>query len=529
MKGISAASRIQRIFGGIHLARTERVFKTTMLVTLVIILSKVSGFVRDMILANYFGTGIANDAYVSAYSLFYLPVLLFNSCISATLIPLYVQEREQHSLRHSNRFASNTLNLFALAALAIAALVYALAWPLVRVIYVGFDAEKTGLTVRLVRIMLITLVFNVTSISLASLLNATDKYVAAQLTGFPLNVCVIIAATVFSRTYGIIAVGWGVFAANILQFMILIPFLRGWFKYTPLLDFGDKRFHRLMVLAGPALLSMGVSELNHMIDHALASGLNSGDISAMSYAYRLITFLLGVLMVPLTTVMFSRMSRLAAAKDKSGMLEVLRRCVLVIALVALPIVAVAVVLRADVIKFAYMRGKFGMDSVRVTAGILACYVVGVPAFGLRDFLSRVFHSVQDTRTPFRVSLLVVATNITLNLILRIFFGANGLALATSIAGWTGTVTMLILLRRRFGGLGFKALLSDLAKIVVSAAVAAVVCAVMNRLIPEMIGTGRVFLRLVACAGPALIAYGACCYMLRVRTLRTFAGDVLRRR
>ena len=85
-----------------------------MLVTVVIILSKVSGFVRDMILANYFGTGMANDAYVSAYSLFYLPVLLFNSCISATLIPLYVQEREQHSLKQANQFASNTLNLFAL-------------------------------------------------------------------------------------------------------------------------------------------------------------------------------------------------------------------------------------------------------------------------------------------------------------------------------------------------------------------------------------------------------------------------------
>ena len=95
------------------MARSQRVFKTTMLVTVVIILSKVSGFIRDMILANYFGTGMANDAYVSAYSLFYLPVLLFNSCISATLIPLYVQEREQQSLRHSNHFASNTINLFA--------------------------------------------------------------------------------------------------------------------------------------------------------------------------------------------------------------------------------------------------------------------------------------------------------------------------------------------------------------------------------------------------------------------------------
>ena len=73
-----------------------------MLVTGVIVFSKVFGFVRDMILANYFGTGMANDAYVSAYSLFYLPVLLFNSCISATLIPLYVEQREQHSLAHSN-------------------------------------------------------------------------------------------------------------------------------------------------------------------------------------------------------------------------------------------------------------------------------------------------------------------------------------------------------------------------------------------------------------------------------------------
>ena len=508
---------------------THRVFKTTMLVTVVIILSKVFGFVRDMILANYFGTGIANDAYVSAYSLFYLPVLLFNSCISATLIPLYVQEREQHSLQRSNHFASNTLNLFALAALAISALVFLLARPLVRLIYVGFDPEKTALTVRLTRIMLLSLTFNVTSISLASLLNAAEKYLAAQLTGFPLSLCVILGATLFSAKYGIAAVGWGVFAANILQFLILIPFLRGWFSYSPVLDFGDRRFHRLIRLAGPAMLSMGISELNHMIDHALASGLNPGDISAMSYAYRLITFLLGVLMVPLTTVMFSKMSRLAAEHDKNGMLEVLRRCVLVIALVALPIVAIAVVMSTDVIKFAYMRGAFGMDSVRVTAGILVCYVVGVPAFGLRDFLSRVFHSLQDTRTPFRVSCLVVATNIALNLILRIFLGARGLALATSIAGFTGMTAMLILLKKRFHRLGFRRIAGELAKIAAAALLCAGTCAAMNRLLPTVFGTGRVFLRLAACTAASLVVYVLACWVGGVRTFREFLGGALTRR
>ena len=184
------------------MARTQRAFKATMLVTGVIVFSKVFGFVRDMILANYFGTGMANDAYVSAYSLFYLPVLLFNSCISATLIPLYVEERDRHSLERANHFASNTLNLFALAALALSALFFLLARPLVRLIYVGFDPEKAGLTVALMRTMLLSLVFNITSIGLASLLNAAEQYVAAQLTGFPLSWAATYCSAAFKRQIG---------------------------------------------------------------------------------------------------------------------------------------------------------------------------------------------------------------------------------------------------------------------------------------------------------------------------------------
>ena len=499
-----------------------------MLVTMVIVLSKVCGFVRDMILANYFGTGIENDAYVSAYSLFYLPVLLFNSCISATLIPLYVREREQNGLPRANRFASNTLNLFAVAALAVAALMFVLARPLVSIVYVGFDAEKAGLTVKLTQIMLLSLVFNVSSIVLSSLLNASDKFIGAQLTGFPLSFCVILAAVAFSARYGIVAVAWGVFFSGILQVHVIIPFLKGWFTYRPVIDISDPRFRRLLALAGPALLSMGVSELNHMIDHALASGLNSGDISAMSYAYRLITFLLGVLLVPLTTVMFSRMSRMAAENNVSGILESLRRSVCVICMVVFPIVAIAVVMSTDVIKFAYMRGAFGMDSVKVTAGILVCYVVGVPAFGMRDYLNRLFHALQDTKTPFRVACLVVGLNIVLNFILRVFMGANGLALATSIAGACGMLVMFFLLRRRFNGLGFKAILPDLIRIAAATALCAAVCVGMDRVLPEAIGTLRVFIRLAVTSAVSLIAYAAACYILGVKMFRQFVGGFMRR-
>jgi len=509
------------------LARKDKLLKTTALVTAVIILSKVFGLARDVITAGYFGTGIENDAYQSAYSLFYVPVLLFNSCITATIVPLFVEEREKYSLKHSNHFASNALNLFAVAALLVAAVMYVFCEPIVGLIY-HFDAQGVAITVKLTRIMLLGLVFNVSSIVISSLLNAMERFMAAQLTGFPLSVAVILAVVVFSPKLGIEAVAWGVFAASVLQVVVLVPALMGWFEYKPVLDLKDKRFHRLLKLAGPAVLSMGISEFNHMIDRSLASGLPTGSISAMSYAYKLITFLLGVLMVPLTTIMFSRMSRQAAGDNKEGVLSSLRSSIMLISLVALPVIAVGMTMSADVVKMIYMRGNFTLDSVKLTAAVLVFYLIGVPAFGFRDFMNRTFHSLQDTKTPFKVACLVVALNITLNLILRHILGARGLALATSVSSYCGLIAMFILLKKRMGHLGLKHIAVEMAKIIIAALACAAVCIFVGRILPEAEGTMGAVGRLVAGTAAGFIVYAIICLALRVQALKGLLGGVLGR-
>ena len=497
------------------------------MVTVVIILSKMCGLLRDVITAGYFGTGMENDAYASAYSLFYIPVLLFNSCITATVVPLFVEEREKHSLQQSNHFASNSLNLFMVAALVVAALMFAFAEPIVRLIY-RFDEAGIMLTVKLTRIMMLGLVFNIASIVISSLLNAMERFMAAQLTGFPLSVAVIASTVVFARRIGVEAIAWGVFAASVLQVVILIPAMTGWFKYYPVIDIRDKRFHKLMKMAVPALLSMGISEINHQIDRSLASTLATGSISAMNYAYKLITFLLGILMVPLTTVMFSRMSKLAAKEDKTGVVNALKNSITVILMVTLPILAVAMVMSCDVVKMIYMRGSFGMDSMYTTGMVLLFYLIGVPAFGLRDLMNRSFHSIQDTKTPFRVACLVVALNIGLNFALRGPMGANGLALATSVASYAGLFTMLILFRRRMGRIGFKSALPDLIKIIIAAAVSAAACYGMHVLLPETMTTLATFGRLAAATAASFIVYFAACFALRVKAMREIIGGMLRR-
>jgi len=510
------------------LARKERLFRTTMLVTLVIIVSKVCGFVRDMITANYFGTGVESDAYTASYSLFYLPIFLFNSCITSTLVPLFMQAKKDGGDKEANRFASGAFNLFALAALVIAALMFAFAKPLVGLVYPGFEADKLVLTVKLTRIMLVSLAFNVTSIVMSSVLNAKEKFLPAQLTGFPLSLACIIAAVFFSADYGIVAQAWAVFAAGVLQVVVQLPFFFGWFKYTPSFNVRDERFKQMMILAGPALLSMAVSELNHMIDHALASGLVDGSITALNYGYRLITFITGILVVPITTIVFSKFSRMAAEGDKESMVATIRRCIEVLALMLVPVIAVCAVMNKDVIRFAYGRGAFDERSVIMTSGAFLFYVIGVLSFGLRDLLNRAFHSMKDTKTPFRVACVVVAVNIVLNFILRHFMGANGLALATTLAGATGMVIMFIMLRKRLGQMGLKRTFMDFGKVLIGGAVCALACFGMDRLLPAAGGRIQVFFRLAAVAVVSIGCYGIVELVLRERQLYAFAGSFIKK-
>ena len=421
------------------MVKWKRALNSTLAVTAVIFASKLFGFVREIIAAGYFGTSMEKGAYDSAYSLFYVPVLLFSSCFTSTIVPMYVDERTNHSIRTANRFASNVANLAGMLSVIVSVLMIALAEPLVRAVYAGFEGEQLALTVRLTRIMLIGLVFFVVAIVLSSVLNARGQFMAAQLTGFPLSLCSI-AATVFFTGGGVVAVAWSTVLSGILQILIMLPFLRGDFHYSTDFSLHDRRIRRLVHLALPAILSMSVSELNHMVDRSLASGLNEADIPAMNYAFKLIMFLLGVIVVPIATVAFSRMSTQASKKDEAGLVQTLRTSMEQGAFLLLPIEAICIVLSQNIIRAAYMRGAFDAHSLLVTSGVFQYYAIGLVAFGLRDILVRAFQAMQDNLTPLRVSCASMATNIALNLILREFLGVYGLALPCCASGWAVNCT-----------------------------------------------------------------------------------------
>ena len=269
---------------------------------------------------------------------------------------------------------------------------------------------------------------------------------------------------------------------------------------------------------------MAVNEINHMIDRALASSLPSGSVAALNYSFKLITFVLGVFVVPITIIMFSRMSTYAAKNDRRSISAIVRRCAEVVALIVMPISAIAIALNTEVIRAIYQRGAFDATAVTMTSTAFVYYIVGVFFFGLRDVLNRAFYSIQDTSTPMKIGALSVGINIVLCLILVKVMGIGGLALAASISALIGSGLMLLMLRKRLGRLNLMSSVGQLALITMAALFGggtAMLCKNAIRMDSEI-------LRIAASTAAGCAAYALGVLVLGVREARKGVRELFNR-
>lgn len=496
-----------------------------MIVTVIIIISKVVGFVREMVLAAYFGLSVEADAYSMAFTIVNVLVLLFSAGIASTFIPLYTKIRYKEGETRANRYAGNILNLYILCALAGSVLGYLSAPYVCGILWEG-SAQGLEIITRLTRLMYPALVFWAMSGVFVNILNAREKFVPEQLMGFALSFAVIVACVV---TGTIDAVAIATAFSALLQVLILLPFLKGMFKYRFRLDLSDKNVGLTFRTALPALVSMGFDEISHLVDRNIGSSFGDGAVSSLAKSYSLVMLGLGVLVVPITTIMYSKLSKYAVRGEKGRIIETIKQCTEILALVLLPVMAMAILLRIDLITVLYQRGKFTHADVLSTAGPFALYFIGLFSFGLRNFQTRVFFSLRDTKTPMLIGLIAMATDITLNIILSRIIGVQGLTLATSIGATLGALIMLVVLRRKLGKMKLKRTILELIKIVVSTLVSAVVMYYVRGYMMQFEG-GLLFLigRMLVCGIAGLIAYIACAYLLRVRELRAVAQIIKKR-
>jgi putative peptidoglycan lipid II flippase len=429
-------------------------FRSVATVGSLTMVSRLFGFARDMLTAAILGAGPVADAFFVAQRLPNLFRSLFaEGAFSAAFVPLANRELVDGGTPALKDFAEQTFAVLFAALLVFVALGEIFMPWVMNVIAPGFEAEpgKFQLVVTLTRITFPYLLFISLVALQGGLLNTVDRFAAAAATPVLLNLFLIAALltmTAFHWTDGTV-LAWALTAAGIAQFLWLTASCRvagiGLRLRRPRLTPLVRRTLRVM---GPGVLGAGVTQLNLVISTALASTLPEGSVSYLYYADRLNQLPLGVVGIAVATAILPPLSRQVRGGDVDGAIATQNRGLELALLLTLPAATALAILALPILTTLFERGAFGAREAAATAAALVAYAVGLPAFVLVKVLAPAFFARHDTKTPVKVAILSLATNLVLTLVLMRVLAHVGVAIALSAAGWLQAAMLLTLLARR---------------------------------------------------------------------------------
>lgn len=440
--------------------------KTTIYIIVFTIISKLTGFGRDIALAYNYGASMEADAYLMAVVIPTTFLSIISAALATSYIPVLLELYQSKDEDAAFSFINNMINIVLALCLFITLLGILSSPVMVRLMAPSFSDEKYRLSVQILKIMFPMVIFSgITSILLGSL-QAFNRFAAPALIGVPYNIIIIFTLVFFTKSFGIIGLAKATVIASISQVIIQLPSLciMG-FRYRFLINIKDQSVKKIGVLILPTILGLSVQQINVFVDKVLASGLAEGSISALNYAYKLDLFVLGVFTLAVATVIFPTLSGLAISEETEKLKNLINKALIVVSMILIPASVGLAVLRNPIVKLLFQRGVFDERAAEMTASGLLFYTVGLIGFGMMDILNRAFYALQDTKTPMLYGIFSVIINVLLNLILVRVLGLGGLALATSISAIFGALILSYGLYEKIGGFGMGKLAASLLRIV----------------------------------------------------------------
>ena len=416
-------------------------------------LSRVSGFVRDIVLSHFLGAAGAADAFFVAFRIpNFFRRLFAEGAFAQAFVPVLAEYRtgDRRALDDFVRAVAGNLTVV-LGLVTLAGVLGA--FGLVVVFAPGFagDDDRLALATDMLRVTFPYLAFISLTAFAGALLNSFHRYAVPAFTPVLLNL-VLIGAALFAAplfSHPAMALAWGVLFAGAAQLLFQFPSLRRLeLLLAPRVDWRDPGVRKVGSLLGPAVFAASVHQLNGLISGILASLLVTGSISWLYYADRLMEVPIGLVAVALGTVLLPNLSRLHAEGDPDGFASTLDWGLRMAVLFALPAAAALFFLAVPLVGTMFHHGEFDAGDARMTALALQAFALGLPALVVVKIAAPGFFARQDTRTPFRYAAVSVAVNIVAGLALFWWLKHVGLALALGIAASVNAVLLVRGLLRR---------------------------------------------------------------------------------
>ena len=511
-------------------------------------MSRVTGLVREIVMARLFGAGFVYDAFLLGFRIPNLTRDLFaEGALSSAFVPIFSQTLAQKGRKEAAILSNLVATALILMVGAFCVLGVIFSPTLVDLLAEGFRQVpgKFDLSVKMTRVMFPFLLLVALAAQAMGVLNACNRFAVPALASTFFN----IGSVTFGLMLGYLLAPWlgiepitgmaiGVVLGGALQLAWQIPSLRNeGFSFHPSFDWSHPGLRKIISLMGPAILGNAAVQINVMVNTNFASRIpGNGPVSWLGYAFRFMQLPLGLFGVAIASATLPSISRSAGAGNFEEFRRTLSKSLGMVFLLTVPSSIGLIVLGQSMIGAIYQGGKFHAFDTQQTALALSCYAVGLAGYSALKVLNPAFYALHDARTPMIVSLISIGVNYaTATVLLRsTSLGHAGLALTTSAVAIFGAVVLFAILRTRIGGIYGRDLATSIVKITAASAVMGGAVWLLSHGIQHWLGAGRLGrLTDLALSIPfGLVVFYGACRLLRIPELelasRSLAGPILSR-
>jgi putative peptidoglycan lipid II flippase len=443
-------------------------------------LSRVLGYLRDMLVANLFGAGLFADAFYMALRIPNLfRRILGEGSFSAAFIPVFSEYAHTKEKTETQKMLNSVFSILTLALLAVTVLGMIFSPLLVKVLAWGFsgEPEKMHLTIDLTRIMFPFVFFICLAAMLSAALNTLNSFFIPALVPSSLSVSEIIyvlaLAPLLSPDNAIKGLGISVIFGGILHFVSQYPSLKA-LGYRLKFNFNFKHpaVKRIAFLMVPTIIGLSVDQINAFVDNICASFLQEGSVTALYYSNRLMQMPLAVFGLALATVSLPAMSKARAQGDIENLKKTLSQSVRFSIFILVPSAMGLMVIGLPIIRLLFEHGKFTFFASQLTNSALFYYSLGLPAYAASKIFANAFYAFCDTKTPVKTAFGAMILHVILCIVLMKPLGVAGLALATALSSYVNAALLAVILRKKIGRIDLKQIVYSSIKSFTAAAVMA---------------------------------------------------------
>jgi len=448
----------------------KKVTKAAALMSVATFISRILGYVKDMLLAVFFGaTGLSDTFFVAFRIPNLLRELFAEGSMSSAFIPVLTEYQTKQGMEEAKRLVRITFTTILIFVGLICLIGIVFAPQIVTIIAPGFLGmpEKFSLTVLLTRMMFPFLLF----ISLAALvmgaLNTRRIFFVPALAPAMLNIAIIVTVLMFApkMEQPIISVVIGVALGGFIQFAFQLPsFFKNGYSLKPEYDFRHPGLKKMSMLILPATMGMAVAQINIFISTILASYLPEGSITYLYYSMRLIQFPIGIFGVAMGMAVLPILSEHAVRGEFDRLRDDFSFALRMLFFITIPAMVGLIALREPIVNILFQRGKFDYAATIGTAQALLFYSLGIWAIVGTRIVTASFYSMQDTKTPVKIAVIALTTNIILSFVFMGPLKHGGLALANAIASAVNFIVLFSLLRVKLGRLDGRNIVRSFIKI-----------------------------------------------------------------